>query len=100
MQKSASLFMEFYGGDGNDVLMGGAGKDTLSGGEGKDLSGGAGADLLDGGNGDDRLGGADGAIDQVIGGNGPTGSSSGIASRSSTSTPWRATCSWRCEPRC
>lgn len=71
-QNNASIFQQFFGGDGDDVLKGGAGKDTLSGDDGNDsLSGGKGADVLTGGNGDDRLdGGDDGAVDQLIGGNG------------------------------
>ena len=62
------------GGNVNDVLIGNAGANTLQGGPGDDrLLGGAGPDTLDGGDGNDSIQALDGAVDQVLCGNGTDG---------------------------
>jgi Ca2+-binding RTX toxin-like protein len=62
------------GGNVNDVLIGNAGPNVLQGGPGNDrLLGGGGSDTLDGGDGNDAIQALDGAVDQVVCGNGTDG---------------------------
>jgi Ca2+-binding RTX toxin-like protein len=62
------------GGKAGDVLIGNSGANVLQGGPGDDrLLGGRGPDTLDGGNGNDALQARDGAVDQLLCGNGTDG---------------------------
>jgi len=62
--------LDFYGGEGDDIIQGASGNDTIRGGEGWNfVFGGDGADSIDGGSKSDKLYGEDGN-DQVSGGSG------------------------------
>ncbi|WP_432811409.1 calcium-binding protein [Pantanalinema sp. GBBB05] len=62
--------LDFYGGEGDDIIQGASGNDTIRGGEGWNfVFGGAGADSIDGGSKSDKLYGEDGN-DKISGGSG------------------------------